>query len=399
MRRCLFLLALLFVGLSSQTGRAQTEPLATAIARAEQNDAAAQFTLAERYRTGDGLLQDHAIAAQWYARAAALDHAPAQNQLGKSYYEGLGVPQDAAQALRWLSAAADQGAAQHIFDLAIAVEKGAADTAPDPEQAARLYATAAEAGHTEAAVNLGVLYQNGVGVVQDYGRALTLYEAPAAAGHARAQNNLGLLYVRGTGVVQDYERAASLFAAAAEQGLTEAMRNLGVMYDNGFGVPQSDELASQWYRQAGQSGQTVDQVSLLPIYDPRLMPPPKDNLPALQQAAEAGDPVAQFMTGWLMAAQGNPAFDRAATRWFRAAADKGHGPAMFNLGLFYFLGRGLPQDYVLAQMWLVLAASAGFEVPPATSAALQKKMTSDQINDAQSRARKRWQRSLQPKSP
>lgn len=387
----LFLLAFLLVGLLAQGVRAQTESLATVVARAEQNDAAAQFNLAERYRTGGGLLQDHAIAVQWYGRAAELGNASAQNQLGKSFYEGLGVPQDAAKALFWLGAAADQGAAQHIFDLAIVLEKGV-DAAPNPEQAARLYATAADAGHTEAAVNLGVFYQDGIGVEQDYDRARMLYEGPAAAGHARAQNNLGLLYVRGSGVVQDYAQATSLFAMAAEQGLTEAMRNLGVMYDNGYGVAQSDELAVQWYRRAGETGQTISQVALLPVYDPRMLPPPKDNLPALQQAAEAGDPVAQFMAGWLLAEQGKTDTDRAAALWFRAAADKGHGPAMFNLGLFYFLGRGVHQDYVLAQMWLVLAASAGFEIPTGTSAALQKRMTTAQINDSQSRARKRWQR-------
>ncbi|MFN2150265.1 MAG: SEL1-like repeat protein, partial [Anaerolineales bacterium] len=35
--------------------------------------------------------------------------------------------------------------------------------------------------------------------------------------------------------------------------------------------------------------------------------------------------------------------------------------AQYNLGLMYSKGRGVPQDYVKAHMWLNLAAAQGFE--------------------------------------
>ena len=44
-------------------------------------------------------------------------------------------------------------------------------------------------------------------------------------------------------------------------------------------------------------------------------------------------------------------------RWYRKAADHGDAAAQLNLGIMYYHGRGIPQDYVEAHKWLNLAAS------------------------------------------
>lgn len=369
---------------------------------------AAQFAEATRHHSGTGVLQNFASAQALYQQAADLGHAAAQNRLGQYYHAGLGGAPDQQQALRWLRAAAAQGDPQHIFDLATALEQGA-DGSSDPGRAAVLYQQASTLGHVDAAVSLGVLYQNGTGVAQDPQRALALYQGPAAQGHARAQNNLGLLYVRGTGVAQDYSRAAALFAKSAAQGQVTAMGNLSVMYGNGFGVAQSDAKAADWERRASQQRQASALGGAIAAngapcgFDPRLTrpdtgPSADNDLQARQRAAEAGDPVAQFLTGWQLchraaASAGDLA---AAARWFRAAAGKGHGPSMANLSGFYLQGRGVPQDYVLGYMWLTLAQSAGHPLPLADSAALRQRMTSAQINDAQQRAASLWQQIRSP---
>ena len=74
----------------------------------------------------------------------------------------------------------------------------------------------------------------------------------------------------------------------------------------------------------------------------------------------------------------------------RRAAEAGHAPAMANLALLYFRGLGVPQDYVLGQMWLVLAGSGGFDDTSSLSAYWAAKMTAEQINDAQARAEAKW---------
>lgn len=366
----------------------EAAPLDDLIAAATAGGPLAQRILGQRYHDGDGVLQNFATAAQWFGRAAEAGDAEAQNRLGRYYHSGLGYEHDPDRARHWLEAAAAQGDPDHIFDLAAVLEPS------DPEQAAALYAQAADAGHMDAAVSLGVLFQNGNGVTQDTARALQLYEAPAAVGHPRAQNNLGLLYVRGTGAPQDYDRAAKLFAAAADQGLGTAMTNLGVMYENGFGVPQSDEEAARLYRMAGELERTEADAAQAFVYDARLQPLDPGMLSGVARMARTGDPVAQFQLGWaLVSAEApQPPHWAQAARLFQAAADRGHAPSMTNLGLLYVRGLGVPQDYVLGQMWLVLAATAGLPDATLSSSALRRKMTPEQINEAQSRATQAWQK-------
>jgi TPR repeat protein len=365
----------------------QTTP-ESLISRAEAGETAAQTALALAYHQGDGVVQNYSTAALWAARAAEAGDATAQNLLGRYYHSGLGVAQSQAEALRWLTAAAAGGDPGYLHDLGRALEHGA-DGSSDPAAAARAYALAAEAGHLDASVSLGMLYQEGLGVDQDFVRARSLYEAAATQGHARAQNNLGLLYVRGDGVAQDYGTAAQLFTAAAEQGLPDALRNLGVMYENGFGVPLNEALAADLYRQAGQGGDAAQAGPALG-YDARLVPLSQEAglLDRLRQSADAGDPVAQFQLGWSLASAEGADFAALseAARLFKAAALAGYGPAMRNLGILYFEGRGVPQDYVLGRMWLTLAGSAGQADAPELIQGLGATMTPEQINEAQSRA-------------
>lgn len=371
---------------------AQTDALAPLRAAAEQGVLAAELELARRYEAGDGLLQNFARAAEWYARAAEAGSAQAANRLGRMHHAGLGVPQDLPRAIALLERAAESGEAEYLTDLALVLETSGGDAAA-LARAAALYRQAAEAGYVDAAVSLGVLLQDGRGVEKDAAAAADLYRGAAEAGHARAQNNLGLLYVRGDGVAQDHAEAARLFQAAAEQGLPEALTNLGVLYENGFGVPQSDTLAAELYRKGGQADR-AGAGGTGPIYDPRLAPPPSDDagLKALEQAALAGDPVAEFQMAWLLLTTEprEPRRSMQAAILMRRAAEAGHGPAMANLALLYFQGTGLPQDYVMGQMWLVLAGSSGFDGASEISAKWTRRMTVDQINEAQQRAEALW---------
>ena len=49
-----------------------------------------------------------------------------------------------------------------------------------------------------------------------------------------------------------------------------------------------------------------------------------------------------------------------AVRWYRLAADQGFAVAQLNLGVMYDRGRGVPQDYVEAVRWYRLAVDQGF---------------------------------------
>ena len=88
----------------------------------------------------------------------------------------------------------------------------------------------------------------------DYATAVQEWRPLAEQGEARAQNNLGVMYDNGYGVLQDYAEAVRWYRMAAEQGNATAQNNLGVMYENGRGVLQDAVLAHMWYNIGSANG-------------------------------------------------------------------------------------------------------------------------------------------------
>ena len=72
----------------------------------------------------------------------------------------------------------------------------------------------------------------------------------AEQGFAAAQYNLGVMYDNGQGVRQDYAQAVQWYLKAAEQGYADAQYNLGLMYEKGQGVRQSKIVAKEWFKKA-----------------------------------------------------------------------------------------------------------------------------------------------------
>lgn len=354
---------------------------------AQSGDPAAQTMLGNLNRDGIGMPQNFSAAADWYRKAAGQGHPEANNALGVLHAEGVGVEKDERAALSYLLAAANSGDAEFQFRLGSYLDTGFAELG-DKAAAAQWYAKAAAQNHVQATASLGLLYLEGSGVEKSGAKAVDLLEKAAEKGDAKAQNNLGLVYARGEAVEQDYDRAAALFARAAEQGLAPAMTNLGVMYDNGFGVPQSDEKAIELYRMAGRQGDKTGSKVLNSagvFYDSRLMKlSEKAKAEDFQIGSENGDPVAMFLRGYLIFNTNQPARDlSAAAGLFEQAAEKGLSAAMANLGLLYYRGQGVPQDHVMAYVWLNRAAAAGFAEAIGPRDEVAASMSSGQLNEAQ----------------
>jgi len=80
-----------------------------------------------------------------------------------------------------------------------------------------------------------------------YAEAMTWYRLAADQGEARAQFNLGIIYDEGIGVPQDYAEAMKWYRKAADQGFSPAQYNLGTMYLEGRGVPEDFVQAHMWF--------------------------------------------------------------------------------------------------------------------------------------------------------
>ena len=134
-------------------------------------------------------------------------------------------------------------------------DKGyAAYKAEDYATAFKEWTPLAEQGYDEAQYNLGFMYSNGQGVIQDHKEAVKWYKLAAEQGYATAQFNLGLMYEDGQGVLQDYKEAVKWYKLSAEQAYAKAQSNLGLMYENGQGVLQDNVMAHMWYNIGAANG-------------------------------------------------------------------------------------------------------------------------------------------------
>jgi len=81
--------------------------------------------------------------------------------------------------------------------------------------------------------------------------SMTELIAKAKAGDAEMQFKLGMMYEVGDGVTQNYIEAVKWYLMAAELAYVQAQLQLGLMYDLGRGIPQNYVLAHMWYNIAG----------------------------------------------------------------------------------------------------------------------------------------------------
>lgn len=116
--------------------------------------------------------------------------------------------------------------------------------------ARKIWEELAAKGDAQAMNNLGTLYDQGLGVEPDAGRAFHWFASSANAGNPSGMNNYGRMLERGRGTPANPEEAARWFDQAARQGQPEAQYNLGFLYENGRGVPKDDNAAAAWYSRA-----------------------------------------------------------------------------------------------------------------------------------------------------
>jgi hypothetical protein len=83
----------------------------------------------------------------------------------------------------------------------------------------------------------------------------------------------------------------------------------------------------------------------------------------LRRDAEQGDAFAQYQLGVMYYNGSGVAQNYAeALRWYRKAAEQGNGIAQFALGYTYENGEGVPQDYAEAVRWYRKGAEQGLAI-------------------------------------
>jgi uncharacterized protein len=207
----------------------------------------------------------------------------------------------------------------------------------------------AERGDAFAQFNLGQIHSSR----GDYNKALTFYQLAAGQGDVDSQVQLGVMYANGMGIPQDHEIAFKWFKLVVGQrqlytpykkiAVALAQFNLGILLLNGQGVSQDFKEAIKWFKLAAEQGEALSPQSLGLV----VLKGPPINL-------------AQYNLG-LMYFHGTGVSQdyEEAIKWFKLAAEQGVVRAQYNLGLMYFHGNGVLKDDAEAFKWYELAAEQG----------------------------------------
>ena len=260
------------------------------------------------------------------------------NNANDSYKKGQ---YSAALPLYLLQAELGNAHAQAMLGLMYSRGQGAAK---DYIKAVYWSKKAAEQGDKGGQTMLGLLYHNGQGVAQDYTQSLYWTKKAAEQGSAAAQHNLAIAYGSGQGVTQDDAQALYWCKKAVEQGNAGGQDLLGYMYYNGKGVAQDYTQALYWYKKAMEEHGNAMTQNMLGIM----------NVDDIAEADAQSNLGLMYYEGHGVAQDYKQALDL-----YKKAAEYGAERGQVYLGRMYYEGRGVAQDYTQALYWYKKAAEQG----------------------------------------
>lgn len=160
-------------------------------------------------------------------RMVAMRYAPGYLKMAKYREKGYGdCGKDEKEAYRLLKRAAQSRMPEAIVEWSRMLLRGL-DSCVKPEEAAEILLAVHKNDPDTPNLNfyLGYMYESGIGVKKDLGKALKFYSAGVTDGDARAMNNLATMYEEGIGVAVDLKRALELYALSAKLGNEDGIAN------------------------------------------------------------------------------------------------------------------------------------------------------------------------------
>lgn len=162
--------------------------------------------------------------------------------------------QSAETDLKWLQRLADQGDAEAWYRIGVIKEQGIGMVA-DPLGAVRAFTKAADLGHPKAQFRLAQLLAAGIGGVLDLGGARHWYGEAAKQGIAEAAYNAGLFAETGVGGPVDLVAAEAFYRQAAAAGIALGAQRLGLLHlDGRLGGKPDPVTALAWLMKAAALG-------------------------------------------------------------------------------------------------------------------------------------------------
>ena len=214
---------------------------------AKQGNSTGQWRLGQMYEHSKGVEQDYTKAFEWYTKSAEQDDSVGQWSLGCLYELGQGTIQNCVKAVELYSMSADQGDSQGQYNLArvlyfgIGIEKS-------KEKAIKLLRLSEAQDDNLAPWLLGIIYQ----LENDYDKSLECLKKALSEGYRYAAISIGDLYKDGLGVEQNGEKAREYYLQADD---ADGFDSLGNLYLQGCeGIEQDVETAYEYFKKAEAKG-------------------------------------------------------------------------------------------------------------------------------------------------
>jgi uncharacterized protein len=102
-----------------------------------------------------------------------------------------------------------------------------------------------------------MMYQDGIGVTQDYAEAIRLYRLAAAQNDGVALLHLGNMFALGLGGARNDAEAVKWYRLSAARGNMQAQTYLAAMYSDGVGVGQDYVRAHMWFNILSAEGKNT----------------------------------------------------------------------------------------------------------------------------------------------
>ncbi len=322
---------------------------------AEAGSGRAYTNMGKMYEAGVGCDRSVTEAFLCFRKAAELGEPGGQFALGKLYEKGLAPgsadPRGQAMdtAVAYYEDAAKNGSAEAMIKLGYMHEHGI-NFPRNATKALEYYKSAAELGDGLAYNALGLHYH----AQGEYRSSSACFSTGRKLACARATNNLGICFEDGLGVSKDIEKALECYREAAEKRNPQAMVNLGNLLLRRANEAHSSELFAQaatWFRLATVEDRTTADAyfALGKLYETGtgVALDPEIALKNFVLAASLGHAKACKKCGDMMytGKRLDSPDIRAAAGYYRKAAGLGDSDSMNILGTIYEKGfEGTPQN-------------------------------------------------------
>lgn len=189
---------------------------------ADKGDVRCMFNIAIMYGNGEGIRKNPKKAVYYAGVAAEMGYAEAYGQLGYYHYWGIGTKKDdvaAVECFRKSIAMGEKTVAAH--NLAERYRQGEG-VEKDYAQAIYYHSMAARRKYPDSICCLGIMHTNGQGMPRNETKGVRLLRRAQKLGSLRAALELGKCYDRGIGVPQNWKKAMAIYAELAEECYPES---------------------------------------------------------------------------------------------------------------------------------------------------------------------------------